>query len=320
MQIDADGATLFGNMTQGGGLTAVFDSSTSTVAYVEYSVGWAGVSLLTPKRIDTADLTSYVNGFDSSGLTSAITLQLRAKNGAAPTGYSDGVLLGSASFTDQNILRTIAIASSDKVTEYSHVWAVVFSGVWSTLVGVKLYEAPEPEPIPEPEPLPAGSHVFLRSCNQNIPLSKVGVELYPIRIRVLISEPRHVLLDFHGDVIHVGNGPDAGIAVGWSFWIAMRSAPTLAELGQVPFTTIRNAVGGGNVSERNPQHYGNKTITTAAGEHMSNDAPLSKLSAGAHEFTVFGNCHTDGSSTDGLIQVLSEYGRGLNCLRVTVLP
>lgn len=309
MQIDVSCAAKFGSLTLGGGLAAAFDNNGGTIAYTDSTTGFVGVSLPDPKRIDRVEAVSATNGFDASGLSTSITLQLYGKKGAAPTSATDGVLVGVASFIDQNVQRTVSLQSNDKVTLFDHVWLLLSTGAWSVVADLRLFEAPEPEPIPEPETLAPGSHVFIKSCDQNVPLTSSGAEIQQFRIQVALSEPRKVLLDFHGDVIHVGSGSDASVAVGFSFWLAKRSASTLAALQLAPFVTIRSAVGGGNVAERNPQHYGNKSICTAV-----------EIDAGFHEFSVIGNGHTDGSSTQGLLQVLSEYGMGINCLRVTVLP
>lgn len=309
MQIDVSGAELFGSLTLGGGLATAFDNNSGTIAYADSTTGFVGVSLPEPKRIDRVEAVSAANGFDASGLTTGITLQLYGKTGAAPVSATDGVVIGVASFTDENVQRTVTIQSNDKATLFDHAWLRLSTGMWSVVADLRLFEAPEPEPIPEPEPLSPGSHVFIKSCDQNVPLVSSGVEISQFRTAVFLGEPRKVLLDFHADVIHVGNGSDASVAVGFSFWVARRSAPTIAALQLAPFVNIRSAVGGGNVAERNPQHYGNKSICTAV-----------ELDAGFHEFSVIGNGHTDGSSTQGLLQVLSEYGMGLNCLRVVVLP
>lgn len=309
MQIDVSGATKFGSLTLGGGLATAFDNNPGTTAYTESPAGFVGVSLPASKRIDRVEAVSATNGFDASGMTTTITLQLYGKKGDAPVSATDGVVIGVASFTDQNVQRSVTLQSNDKITLFDHVWLRLSTGVWSVVADLRLFEAPEPEPIPEPEPLAPGSHVFITSCDQNVPLVSSGVEISQFRTAVYLCEPRKILLDFHADVIHVGNGSDASVAVGFSFWLSRRSALTHAGMQSAPFTNIRSAVGGGNVSERNPQHYGNKSICTAV-----------ELPAGYHEFSVIGNGHTDGSSTQGLLQVLAEGGMGLNCLRITVLP
>lgn len=100
-QIDTSNLAKIGNMTSGGGLAAIMDGSSGTVGYAESTLGYAGVTLAAPTRIDHAKLTSADNGFDASGLTTGITLYLYGKAGTAPSHAHDGQLLGQMSFTDQ---------------------------------------------------------------------------------------------------------------------------------------------------------------------------------------------------------------------------
>lgn len=309
MKIDISALQKIGNMTSGAGLSALGDGNTVTPIYTQSGNGWAGVSFEVNKRIDKVSIYSPDNGFDASGSNTGITIQLFAKPGGPPTVATDGILLGSISFTDQNVARSIEIQSSDKITEFDHAWVRVLSGVWSAVTELDIYEAAEPVPEPAPVPLPAGSHVFISSCDSIVPLVRAGVEISQLRTKIYLSEPRVVLLDFHADVRHDGVGSDANVAVGYSFALCIRSDADKNSLAAKQFEAIRNAAGGGNISERNPQHYGNSSICTAL-----------NLPAGFHEFTVIGNGHTDGTSTDGVLVLLAEGGKGLNCLRVAVLP
>lgn len=304
--IDASSLSKFGNLTSGGGIDAAFDGIPTTSGYRQAATGFIGITLDTPRRIDCVQASSKANGFDASGLNTTITIQLYAKDGLPPVGSTDGKIIGSIAFTDQNVIQTITLESTDKETVFDHVWLRVTTGVWVEVAELVLYEAPEPAEV---LPLGPGSHVMLAACDENVPLVRPQFEISQFRIMFLLAEPRCVLIDFHGDVIHTGEGADADIAVGFSFRAALRSAETKAELLALPFTRIRNAQGGGNVSERNPQHYGNKSICTAV-----------KLGAGYHEISILGDGHTDGSSTQGILKVLAEGGIGLNCLRVVVLP
>jgi len=309
MQIYTDGAAKFGNLTLGGGLAAAFDSNGGTIAYAKSTAGFVGVSLPEPKRIDRVDVVSATNGFDASGMTTSITLQLYGKKGTAPATATDGVVIGVASFTDQNVQRTVTLQSNDKVTLFDHVWLRLSTGVWSVVADLRLFEAAEPEPIPEPEPLAPGSHVFRRSCNDLVPLVSAGSEVYQFRTAFYLSEPRNVLLDFHAAVIHTGQAADASVPVGYSFWICRRSAPTLAGLKAAAFLNLPNMFTGDNVANRNPQHYGTLGIVDAE-----------SLEPGFHEYSIIANGHTDGSTTQGILKISVEAGMGLNCLRVTVLP
>lgn len=304
--IDLESLVKFGNLSSGGGVAAVFDGVPSTSGYAMSASGYAGTTLGVPRRIDRVSFSSKNSGFDGSGSTTQVTAQLYAKTGAAPTTATDGKLIGTSTFTDQNITRTLTLDSTDKDTLFDHVWLRLTTGVWVEIAELSFYEAPEPQ---EELPLTPGYHVLLASCDENVPLTTPEHEVQQFRTRIYLAEQRTVLVDFHGDVIHTGEGSDASIAVGFSFRVGLRSAESKAGLSSLPFARVRNAVGGGNVSERNPQHYGNKSICTAL-----------TLEAGWHDITILGDGHTDGSSTQGILKVLAEGGIGLNCLRLVVLP
>lgn len=309
MQIDVSGATKFGSLTLGGGLATAFDNNGGTIAYADSTTGFVGVSLPDPKRVDRIEAVSATNGFDASGLTTGITLQLYGKTGDAPVSATDGVVIGVASFTDQNVQRTVTLQSNDKITLFDHVWLRLSTGVWSVVADLRIFEAPEPEPIAPPEPLAPGSHALRRSCNQLVPLVSAGSEVYQFRTAFCLAESRKVLLDFHAAVIHTGEGADASVPVGYSFWICRRSAQTLAGLQSAAFVNLPNMFTGDNVANRNPQHYGTLGIVDTE-----------TLDPGFHEYSIIANGHTDGSSTQGILKISVEAGMGLNCLRVAVLP
>lgn len=306
MLIDTTHLSKFGNMTSGGGLSAVFDGNTASTGYAQLPVGYAGVILPAATRIARMEIESPSNGFDASGATTGILIQVYGKNGAQPYGPSDGILLASTQLTDQNIVRTISIPSTDTFTPYQFVWARVQTGVWSVASEIRFFE--DTSPMPEMEPVGSGCELFLKSCDQSVPLQYMSAEIPQFKIRFCLAEPRTALIDFHADVEHVGESDEVNFVSGYSFRICRRQTASLLELNASPLITIDNAVGGGNVSEKNPQHYGNKSITTGV-----------KLDAGYHEITVLGSGHTYLTSTN-LLRVLAENGKGLNCLRVTVLP
>lgn len=309
MQIDVSNAAKFGSLTLGGGLATAFDKNGGTTAYTDSTTGFVGVSIPEPKRIDRVEAVSATNGFDASGLTTSITLQLYGKKGAAPVSATDGVVIGVASFTDQNVRRAVTLQSNDKVTLFDHIWIRLSTGVWSVVAELRLFEAPEPEPIPEPETLASGSHSFRRSCNELVPLTSAGSEVHQFRTAFYIPEARKVLLDFNVAVIHTGEGADANVPVGYSFWICRRSSPTLEGLRAAGFVNLPNMFNGDNVANRNPQHYGTIGIVDTE-----------TLEPGFHEYSIIANGHTDGSTTQGILKISVEAGMGLNCLRVVVLP
>lgn len=293
----------FGNMTSGAGLPGLFDVDIFTSVFVAATTGYAGVTLASPAAIGFVEIISGTTGYDGSGGSNTATLSLYAKNGAAPVSATDGVLLGTTTVPDDNTQKTAVILSTDQ-TLYAHVWVVISTAVSAVATEVRFFKQAPAAPV-----IGNGHNVVLSSCDYNVALTHGGREVPQFRIKFFLNAPRVVLMDFHGDVVHVGEGAAASVAVGYSFGIVYRSAETEALLRVAPFSIIKNAVGGGNVSERNPQHYGNKTITTSR-----------VFPAGYHEISVLGSGHTDGSSIPGLIQILSEAGKGVNCLRVVLLP
>lgn len=305
MQIDTNALVKFGTMSGGSGLAAVFDGNPVTTGYAQAVIGYAGVVLGEPKRIQKVEVTSAANGFDASGSTTGIELRLYGKNGL-PINADDGVLLASSSFTDQNVQRTITLESTDSISAFTHVWVKIHTGVWAVAADVKFYE--ETAAIPELEPVGPGSHLMVKSCNDSVPLTHLFSELPQFRIRFRLDSPRIVLFDFHADVVHVGVGSDIDKPVGYSFRIVRRSGNDLASLNAANFDNIDHAVGGGNVRDLQ-QHYGNKTIP-------SGDI----LEAGYHEIGILGSGHTSATTTLGLLRMNVENGKGLNSLRIVVLP
>lgn len=304
MKVDTTSGVRFGNLTKGGGLPALFDGEDSTVAYSETQVGYFGTSLPGAKRIDRVELSSATNGFDASGHTTNINIKLYARNGSPPAHAVDGVLLGSVNVVDENQIRVVCVESSDKKNLYEYVWVRIATGVWTIASEIEIFEADEPPP---PTAIPLSSYVLSSSCNVNVPLSYGGGEIPQFRVRMLVEQERTVLLDFHGDVVHTGGSYSSSHPFGFSFRLCKRSADSEQELEMAPFQWIDNAVGGGNVLSLS-HHYGNKTICS-----------YTKVSPGWHEFSVIGSGHSYLSS-ESAIQILAEGGKGLNCLRVTVLP
>lgn len=292
----------FGNMTGGAGLSALFDSSSSAQAYSETTSGFAGVELTSARQVLSIEIVSGDNGFDGSGTANTATISLYGKNGSAPTSATDGTLLNTTTKTDTNTKQTVTL-NGNSLVNYKFIWVRIQTAVWAAATSLNIFTSKSIETPGE------GNSVYLSSCDQLVPLVSAGVEISQFRIPLHLKRSRVILLDFHSDVIHTGVGGDAGVAVGFSFYLNYRSGSTPEQMAQASFTNIRNAVGGGNVSEYSPQHYGNKSITSAI-----------MLPAGYHEFSVIGNGHTDGSSTQGILKILAEGGMGLNSLRATVLP
>lgn len=127
--------TNFGNMTGNGGLTSIFNGVTNASAdnsgFVSGTSGYAGKTYSSGKKIAKAVVYGTNNyGYDSGG-DQNITLQLYAKNGAAPANGTDGgTLLGSVSFTDtgNESGNPREIISTDLSTEFLHPWIRVSVG------------------------------------------------------------------------------------------------------------------------------------------------------------------------------------------------
>lgn len=302
--INPTGLVKFGNMTADGGLEAAFDGLTTTTARRETTTGYVGLTLTTPRSVNVFEVVGSHNGFDGSGLVSSITISVYGKNGAPPTSGSDGVLLGNTTFTESGQFQVIRINNSQPNTAYSHYWVSLVTPVWSVVSEFNLYVD-----VPFNSPVTGGNAVYLAACDRTFSMPTVGVEVPEFRIPIQLTSPRVINLDFHGDVVHTGVGADASVAVGFFFTICYRSGATAEAMRSATFTAIRNAVGGGNVSEVNPQHYGNKSICSSI-----------ELPSGFHELSIIVSGHTDGSSTQGLLKILVEYGQGINTFRATVLP
>lgn len=295
--IDVTALPRIGNMTRGGGLNAAFDGLPASQAWNEATSGWVGVDLGTPRRIDRATVSCQSNGFDASGLTTSVTLTLRAKN-SAPTGPNDGVTLGQISFTDVNAIGTREIASNNTVAEWRFVWVAVSTGVWAVVSEIALFEAPEPAP---PAPVPdADEVVYIRSVDAYTPLPWDAAHIPGFDIAFVTDQPSVAVIDFQANVKHQGNElspPYTGV-VGVGFVIQHNAGSG--------WVTIPNGTSGFNISERNPQHYGSAVVTGAVA-----------LAPGVHSFRVLGTAHTDADSRNHIARLLVE-GEGLNALRVTV--
>jgi hypothetical protein len=135
------GLTKFGNMTGGDGLAGIFDSNAGTYGYSETTDGYAGAVLSEPVPIFDAQIDSTDNGFDASGLTSQITIDLYGKSTAGtPSSATDGTLLATTTFTDINAGITKTLVSSDNLTKFYSVWFRIRTGVWAIAREMRFYK------------------------------------------------------------------------------------------------------------------------------------------------------------------------------------
>jgi len=136
--IDRTTGTNIGNMTSNGALAAAFDgdanqaNTASAGTLSGATTGYVGKTLTGPKVFGRA----VVSGSNSHGYafsaTPTITLNIQGKNGAAPSGPTDGTLLGTISFTDttdESAGRTIN--STDLVNTWDHLFLEVDPGVFT---------------------------------------------------------------------------------------------------------------------------------------------------------------------------------------------
>lgn len=307
--IDTSSLPKIGNMTQGAGLASIFDGDPATAGRKESTSGWAGVDMsASPKSIARVEVTPPSNGFDASGLTTGITLSLRAKNGSAPSGPFDGVELGSQTFQDENAQTTRTIYSSQITTHWEYVWVAVSTGVWSIISELNFYE---PSIAVEPAPSDTAITVYQKACNDYFPLPWNQVEVPGFMFDIAVDEPSAALIDFGVNLTHVGDtfSPQFLGPIGVGAQIVYKFHPTFEGLATASWQTPANSrTNGINIDDRNPAHYANVGLPTAMA-----------LEPGFYRFTLRMSAHTTGDSRNGLARILAEGGKGLNGLRVTVI-
>jgi hypothetical protein len=123
-----------GDMTEGGGLAAAFNGTTSE-ANSSCAVNSVGTTSYVGKTFAAASRISriVVYGSNNEGFVNVesptATLSIYGKQGSAPVSGTDGTLIGSISFTDTgNESAGREVQSSDKGTAYDHCWVHLFNG------------------------------------------------------------------------------------------------------------------------------------------------------------------------------------------------
>lgn len=310
--IDLSSFPKIGTMTKGSGIAGVFDGSVGTTGYAEFSGGYAGVNFSSsPQKIDRVEVVPATNGFDASGLTTAIVLTLRAKNGSAPTGPNDGTVLATASFTDVNAQTARTLTSSDRVTAWDFVWVTVTTGVWSVIAELRFFEAGEYVPPVSPDPSPAVITVYQKACNSSFPLPQTAIIVPDFTFDVCCDEAGVALVDFKVNVTHVGNlfSPSYLGAIGIGAQFYYKFSADYDGLDAAPWLSPANSrTNGINIDERNPAHYANVGLNTSM-----------PVQPGFYRFSLSMSAHTDGDGRGGLAQILAEGGKGLNGLRVSII-
>lgn len=279
----------------------VFDGNAATTGYRPNQQAYVGVTFANPSVVEFACVVSPSNGFDASGLESEITLFLYAKNGSVPSGPKDGQLLGEIIFTDVNENRSITIQSANR-SIFDHAWVVIETGAWCVFAELEFhgFSLVATDQFHE---VGSSRHIYKSSIERLFPLTQEMIEVPDFRIKLHLNEPRVVNFDYHGDFVHLGAGYTG--VIGCALRIKRRHATTEAGISGLEPVEIPNAVGGCNIIDQSPHHYGQKSICA-----------VEELEAGYHEITILATAHTTGSPLDGLGAIHPGY----NLLRVSVEP
>jgi len=301
--------TPFGNMTSGGGLGYIFDASLASTGYAQGTVGYAGLSLATPKRVTRARVWSADNGFDASGAETWITLTLRGKNGAPFAGPNDGVILSVVAFKDRNVQTFRDLLSTDIVSTWDHLAVVATTGVWSVFAKVEFHD----DAAIVPDPLPANApSVLQKSCDDGFMLPQAAVVVPGFLMTCCVPVEGIVLLDFTVNIVHRGNylpSPFLG-AVGIGAEIFFKYAADFSALDAASWQMPPiSRVNGTNVEEVSPAHYQNVSLPSSMA-----------VVPGFYKLGLRMSGHTDGTAQNYIVGILEEGGKGLNGFRVTYFP
>jgi hypothetical protein len=126
--------TAIGNMTGSGGLAASFDGNTTQAAAAcsagsglgTSELNYIGKTFTGKKRFSKAVIYGSADGF-YLGADPNVTLKARGKNGAAPSGPTDGTVIGTASFVDTSGPINVTIVSTNTVEAWDHIFFSLLS-------------------------------------------------------------------------------------------------------------------------------------------------------------------------------------------------
>ncbi|MBO6549126.1 MAG: tail fiber protein [Rhizobiales bacterium] len=123
-----------GDMTGGNGINAAFDGNTITDVTASSYQGSAGTTFgyvgknatSSPKAVEKVTCYGAASfGFAGGASVPNVTIDLYGKNGSAPTGPTDGTLLGSSGpFADSNG-AVVTVNSSDTSTTWDYFWVAI---------------------------------------------------------------------------------------------------------------------------------------------------------------------------------------------------
>lgn len=160
-----------------------------------------------------------------------------------------------------------------------------------------------------PTPSAKRTAVYLKACNELVPLPQQGMHVHQFQMDVAVDAPGASEITFQANVTHSGNtlSPPYLDVVGVGFTVQFKYAATFDGLASASWQEMPNAVSGFNIRDRNPTHYGAAVIVAAMA-----------VQAGLYRFGVFASAHTDADPRDGIATILAEGSlgqlRGLNCL------
>jgi len=148
MPFVAISGTSIGDMTAQGGLAAAFDTVTvqtspNSAVKTGGTGGYIGKTVSPAVNFGRAIIYGSSNdGFDNAG-ANTITINIRGKNGAAPTSRTDGTIIGTSSFTDASDSAPHTVDSTDIITAYDHIFADISSSAgglyWAICAELFLY-------------------------------------------------------------------------------------------------------------------------------------------------------------------------------------
>lgn len=135
--VDRTAGTAIGDMTANGGLAGAFDGTTNqdsgACAAKGANAGYVGKTWATAKIFNDATLYGSNNGGFTAAGGASRTINIRGKNGTAPSGPTDGTIIGTVTFSDvSNGSGGQAVASTDQSTAWLH-WIVEINGLIAEL-------------------------------------------------------------------------------------------------------------------------------------------------------------------------------------------
>lgn len=143
--IDRTAGTNIGNMTTSGGLAAAFDGNTNQTAgnSAEATSGannWIGKTLASAKVFGRAEIYGASNQGIIKNSNPSATVNIRGKNGAAPSSGTDGTIIGTITFTDTTDGTMRTIDSTDLVNTWDHIFMQVTNNAPTNVAELVLYE------------------------------------------------------------------------------------------------------------------------------------------------------------------------------------